>query len=85
MPMLASVVAQGYYEGMKGFVILAVLLSGFYMVTLNIVSSELKDLENFYSNMDQISTSVANGQTPAPALHPEKVKAIIDAYTNIFQ
>lgn len=69
---------------MKGSLVLFILLSGFYAGALHLVSSRLKNMENFYSNMDQVTTSIANGKTPAPALQPDKLKAAIDAYTGIF-
>ena len=69
---------------MKGFVILGVLLSGFYFGALHIVSSQLKDMANFYENLDQTTSAIANNQTPQTPFKTQDIKAIIDAYTSIF-
>jgi hypothetical protein len=51
---------------MKLFAILVILLSGFYIGTTKIILSELKDLEDFYANTDQIAASAAGGQDISP-------------------
>lgn len=48
--------------GMKGAMILAVLLSSFYVGATKIIMIQLKDLEDFYSNSDKIATAVASNQ-----------------------
>lgn len=69
---------------MKGFLLVGVLLSGFSLIALNIADSQLKDLANFYSNLDQISSQVTNNQTPNLPFKTQDLKSLIDAYTNIF-
>ena len=84
MPMLASVMKQIYYDCMKTFLILSILLSGFYITTLNIASNELNGLANFYANVDTTTAAALSNQDTQTQINPTDLKALLNSYTNLF-
>jgi len=63
--------------------VLGVLLTGFSLLALNIVNSQLKNMADFYYNLGQVSSSVASGQKQASPFKTQDLKKVIDAYTSV--
>ncbi len=67
MAMLATVLQRGYDEFVKGMIILLVILmGGYYAVANKVVMGQLKELADFYSNVDQISAGVSDQKAVTP-------------------
>jgi hypothetical protein len=55
---------------MKVLAVLAILISGYYMAMTKIVTSQLNDLQDFYSHVDQYAANVADGKQAPQAYQP---------------
>jgi hypothetical protein len=77
MPVLASVITYNYYEIMKVVVVLAILISSYYMAMTKVVMVQMHDLQDYYSHLDQYAADIAdNKQAPATYNPPKSIQKL---------